>query len=93
MTWGEALTSRAARAVVGTRSRHPDKRARPLSGQTQDPNGEGTTLRPCNSLYPRDKQSITETPLPKAISYKPTHDRETTLKTQKRPTARNLFTR
>ncbi|KAJ1179347.1 hypothetical protein NDU88_004581 [Pleurodeles waltl] len=78
VTRGEALTNRAARAVVGTQSQHPDKRARLSSDQTQDPNGEDTALKSRNSLHLKDKRDTTETPPPKIKSYKPTHDREST---------------
>ncbi|KAJ1218605.1 hypothetical protein NDU88_006183 [Pleurodeles waltl] len=93
VTREEALTNRAACAVVGTRSQHPNKRARPSSDQTLDPNGEDTALKPRNSLYSKDKRNTTETPPPKVISYKPTHDRESTPKTQKRLIVRKPFTK
>ncbi|KAJ1141902.1 hypothetical protein NDU88_008230 [Pleurodeles waltl] len=71
-TQEEALTNRAARAIVGTQSQHPDKRARPPSNQAQDSSEEGTALKPRNSLHPKDKRNTTETSPPKVISHRPT---------------------
>ncbi|KAJ1152768.1 hypothetical protein NDU88_005543 [Pleurodeles waltl] len=63
---------RAARAVVGTGSQHPDKRAQPPSSQVQDSSEEVTALKPRNSLHSKDKQNTTETSPPKVISHRPT---------------------
>ncbi|KAJ1214202.1 hypothetical protein NDU88_001828 [Pleurodeles waltl] len=68
----EALTNRAARAVVGTRSQHPDKRARPPLNQTQDSSEEITALKSRNPLHSKDKRNTTETSPPTVISHRPT---------------------
>ncbi|KAJ1148428.1 hypothetical protein NDU88_001264 [Pleurodeles waltl] len=68
----EALTNRAARAVVGTRSQYPDMRARPPLNQAQDSSEEVTALKPRNPLHSKDKRNTTETSLPTVIYHRPT---------------------